>query len=284
MSAKSLIQLVAGVLLFLGVGVAPTATAAPVPAAGPAGTLAATPALPAAAPAKPGRKCRAKGAVTKTAKYGSMKCVKSGKKLVWRKLPAPPVPGTPATCTVAEKGFSYDADEAAASSGFVLANTSPDNDATSVSLTVNYYSGAAIVLTDVLRFTRIPAGASVVLGGDAQDLPTITDVGAFSQCGNKPPVAPVTLIGGTATVQATSVSDHRVLGQFTNSYPFRLSDDARITYVVRDAAGTIVGGGKTSPEASVPVGQAISWTHTNWGISPAANPASAQFSVEPVAG
>lgn len=270
------------VLAVAALGV-PAASATQTTAASAMAAVAAPSQMASAAAAKPGRKCATKGAISKTKKYGSLKCVKSGKKLVWKKLPAPPVPGVPATCTVTEKGFSYDADESAASSGFVLANSSPDNDATSVALTVNYYSGAAIVLTDVLRFNRIPAGAQVVLGGDAEDLPTITDVGAFSQCGNTPPTMPVTLIGGTAVVTTTSVVDHRVLGQFTNSYPYRLSDDARITYVVRDAAGAIVGGGRTTPAAPVPPGQSISWSHTNWGINPAAGAATAQFNVESAA-
>lgn len=72
----------------------------------------------------------------------------------------------------------------------------------------------------------------------------------------------------------------RVFGEFSNPYTRTMSSFARITVVVFDGTGTVIGGGFTFPDASVPPGGRIGFDTGVGGLT-AGQIASVQASVEP---
>jgi len=71
-----------------------------------------------------------------------------------------------------------------------------------------------------------------------------------------------------------------VIGEFSNPYTQTMSSLARITAVCFDAAGNVIGGGRSYPQAAVPPGGRIGFSVSVEGLS-ASQIASAQVSVEP---
>jgi hypothetical protein len=195
----------------------------------------------------------------------------------------PPSPPT-ATCTVAESGGTYRAENGAASVGIRLANTSPRFDATSGSVTVDFWSGATIVATEHRYVERIPAGQSVLVGFDSVSV--ASPVSAFTvspSCRSEPAGVVRSVIVGSGTTVPDGLGSIEVRGQFVNTYPFALSGLARIDYVTRGSDGKVNGGGFTFTFTPVPVGATRGWQTYNSAFSSGAAPASVEFTVEPEA-
>src|SRR5262249_11845534 len=145
--------------------------------------------------------------------------------------------------------------------GVVLHNVSPDEDAMSVSLTLNFLDANGLIVQSktVGSVGPIPAGSTYYWGG--RDFTSETaaplvrlDVVSIAvsreqpkAIGDLPPVANIHFADGTSTH-----SD--VLGQFTNPYTKTISSDASVTAVCFDAAGNVIGGGNGNPNADVTPG------------------------------
>jgi hypothetical protein len=185
---------------------------------------------------------------------------------------------------VEKSGFATEAGSSTrtVSYGIVLRNTSSSHDAWNVDVTVNILDGASRILeSDSMTIEVIPAESPYYHGGsaflNASDNPARLEIviqvrEGRSRSATLPPVANVRLGEefGEVTVQ----------GEVINSFDRTLSSLARITGVVLDQQGNVIGGDFTFPSSSIPPGQRIGFTLRISGIS-RAQAASAQVSVEP---
>src|SRR4051812_15520208 len=160
----------------------------------------------------------------------------------------------PAAVTVAveQSGFAVGATELGY--GVVLRDTSPSRDAVGVTVTVNVVDAANRVLrTDTSRISGIPAGATYYFGGDvsldAGAAPANLQVTARAESDQAKRLAAPPVNGLTAVADATGRTHLR--GALTNPSTKPLSSLTRISGVVLDAAGNVIGGGVTFPFAPV---------------------------------
>jgi hypothetical protein len=203
---------------------------------------------------------------------------------VTRRTPPPPAL---ATVAVDRTGFSVAATAAPPelSYGVVLRNSSPDRDAIGVTVTVNVVDAANGVLkTDTTQITGIPAATTYYLGNalslDAGAAPASLAVAVHVDSGQARRLAlpPIT------NVRAIDVSgEAHVDGEFSNPYTKPMSSFTRITSVVFDPAGNVIGGGVTFPAAPVPPSGRVTFDLPVVGVDPA-RIGSVQGSVEPTLG
>lgn len=183
-------------------------------------------------------------------------------------------------CEPVELGGSYRSSRGAASAGVRIHNGSSSLEATWVEVTVNFWSGDAIMATDSHYVELIPPGESALAGFEVFVDAPVSRLSAFVTCEKQPAGAVRHLISGNARTRADYFGDLEVFGQFRNPYPFRLSSLARIDYVTRGSDGTINGGGYTYPDSSVPSGATIGWQISNFALPGTMSPASVDFTVE----
>ena len=165
----------------------------------------------------------------------------------------------------------------------MLRNTSGDRDAGRVRVTVNAVDASnAVIKTDSTTIEVIPAGTTYYHGGwmfpdpatNPVRLETFVQVGeSRPKSASMPPVSNVAL-------GATFFGDAEVRGEVSNPSTRPLSGLARITVVVFDTGGNVLGGSFTYPSSAVPPGGRIGFSASVDGVS-LPQVASAQVSVEP---
>jgi hypothetical protein len=179
-------------------------------------------------------------------------------------------------CTGCDTYLSY---------GLVLQNTSPDEDALRVTLTLNFLDASGLIVhaATVYGVGPVPAGATYYFGGYYSDYKPATPVQvqlASAQVARSQKKA----IGGLPPVASVSVTDSsgsaHVLGEFTNPYTWTIPDYVDVTAVCFDAAGNVIGGGSGNPNASVTPGGRTGFDIPIRSLS-ASQIASAQVSVAP---
>ncbi len=219
-----------------------------------------------------------KGAGGCSVKLSTAKSVRA----VFSKLPPPPLP---ANVVLQKSGFSFTTDSGITDLGYglVLQNTSPDEDALNVAITVNVVDASNVIIeSDSNTIQAIPASSTYYFGDEMFPNGPATPAGlqVVIQTGSQalkslalPPVANVRLtdyiLGGT-----------EIDGEFSNPFQKPISGVARITGVIFDSAGNVIGGGFTFPNADVPPGSRIGFSIGVSSVQPV-RAASAQVSVEP---
>ena len=193
---------------------------------------------------------------------------------------APP----PATVVVVSSGFSQSSTSLTeVDYGVVLRNTSPDRDARNVQVTVNAVDATNAVLdTDAATVPTIPAGSTYYFGGRSRypgnavtaRLEVVAQVGESVAAGGPLPSA------ANVRIEPSALGGVEVLGEVKNTAASPLSSSARITAVLYDSHGKVVGGGYAYPGSDVPPGARIGFEVFARSVSSAAA-ATAQVSIEP---
>jgi hypothetical protein len=166
--------------------------------------------------------------------------------------------------------------------GIVLRNLSPDQDAIEVEVVVNAVDANNRILeSDSARLEAIPAVTTYYLGDyfalDLGATPAKLEISVRTEAGR----AKSLVLPPVANLRATDFyGDTQIAGEFSNPYTKPTSSLARITAVVFDAAGNVIGGGYTYPQASVAPGERIGFEITAYGVN-LALVGSIQASVEP---
>ncbi len=196
-------------------------------------------------------------------------------------VPAPP----PATVVVVSTGFSQASSTAntEVDYGIVLRNTSPDSDARNVHVTVNAVDAQNAVLdSNASTVLTIPAGSTYYFGGRSfySGSAVTTRVEAFAQVEESVATGGALPAAANVRLEPSSLGGVEVLGELRNTAATPLSSFARITAVLFDSHGKVVGGGSASPESDVPPGARIGFRLFATSVSPAVA-ASAQVSIEP---
>jgi hypothetical protein len=166
--------------------------------------------------------------------------------------------------------------------GVVLQNTSPDSDGKAVQVTISAVDAQDHIVKTVSTplFHGIPAGGTYYLGGSmvAPSTTARVDVLAFAASSE---AKQMTLPAATDVhIEPSDAGGVDVVGDVSNTGAATLSKLARITAVVFDANGDVVGGGWTGAGSNVPPGQSVGFTINVSSVAPAAA-ASAEVSVEP---
>lgn len=197
-------------------------------------------------------------------------------------------PTEPARVEIAKEGFSQRVRNGRreVSYGIVLANVSPQNDALSVSAHVNLLDATNTVLkTDVTTVSTIGAAAQHFLGGSVtipEGIPVST-LETIIRIGAQQPKA----------LKMPELTDYRILPspfdpgwvgavmfQAFNDEPLLLFSSPKISVVIFDASGNVIGGGTGFASASLAPGVRAQYDATG-GLSaiPSDRAASAGISV-----
>jgi len=160
----------------------------------------------------------------------------------------------PAAVTVAVEQAGFAVGGTQLGYGVVLRDTSSTRDAVGVTVTVNVVDAANRVLrTDTSRISGIPAGETYYFGGDvfldAGAAPASLQVTARAESDQAKRLAAPPVSGLTAVADAAGRTHLR--GALTNPSTKPMSSLTRISGVVFDAAGNVIGGGVTFPFAPV---------------------------------
>ncbi len=200
-------------------------------------------------------------------------------------LPPPPPPVVAAKLEIEKYGYAVESLYSIAVLGYgaVIRNVSPDEDAIGVAVLVNVIgSDGRILKSDSDSFEAIPAGTTYYAAGEilfdtlSPQVARIEVSVSFDEGAKKsvvlPPVSNIRVQEGFLGTQ--------VAGEIGNPYSKPLSDLARITAVVFDASGNVIGGGYDWPAAAVPPGGRIGFEVDVMGRT-VSEIGSAQVSVEP---
>ncbi len=166
--------------------------------------------------------------------------------------------------------------------GVVLHNTSTTLDAVDVTVTVNAVDASNVVVgTEGRIVSAIPAGATYYFGGSiihsASRATASLEVYTQVAVGGTPSLA----LPGNANVHVVAAgAGSQIAGDLVNTAGKTLSSAARVSGVVFDGAGNVIGGGGVFQPANVPPGQHAAFTITMPSV-PSAGAASAQVSAEP---
>jgi hypothetical protein len=170
--------------------------------------------------------------------------------------PQPPQESNTAQVVVRGQGFSQEGESL--SYGVVLRNVSPVEDALDVSVTTNFVDASGTILkTESETMNVIPASTTYYLGGNTYPesgsrvarLETDVTVGDRASASySLPKVSHVRLVNE----EYIGLSVH---GQVENTLDSPLSDFARISAVVFDSRGRVVGGGFTYLDAPLAPGR-----------------------------
>ncbi|MGZ8694838.1 MAG: FxLYD domain-containing protein [Gaiellaceae bacterium] len=167
--------------------------------------------------------------------------------------------------------------------GIVLRNTSPDRDARDVQVTVNALDAKNVVLDSAVdTVLTIPAGSTYYFGGQSHYPGTAVTarLDVFAQVGESVAVAGALPAAANVRIEPSSLGGVEVLGEVRNTAGLPLSSLARITAVLYDGQGKVVGGGYAYPESDVPPGARIGFEVFVRSV-PSSVAASAQVSIEP---
>lgn len=181
----------------------------------------------------------------------AVQCGSAGSAVSTLRVTRPTAP--PAAAIAVDKaGFSVAGTELGY--GVVLRDTSPTRDVLGVTVTVNVVDAANHVLrTDTSVISGIAAGSTYYFGGDvfldAGAVPASLQVTARAAGDQARRLDPPPVLGLTAAADAAGKT--HVHGTLTNPSAKPMSSLARISGVVFDAAGNVIGGGVTFPGAPV---------------------------------
>lgn len=163
-------------------------------------------------------------------------------------------PTIPARITIKNSGFSQRVRSTTryVSYGIELANTSPENDALDVTVLVNFLDATnRVVDTTSQRVPAVGAGTVYYLGGSTTipDASPVSKLEIVTRLGGQAPKRKLGPAFADIIVQAQK-SDPAwvgaVVGQITNDHPSMLLRSTRISAVLYDSAGVIIGGGSGS--------------------------------------
>lgn len=171
---------------------------------------------------------------------------------------------TTATCDVTNYGFSAAAN-GSTSYGVELSNRSPVLSATSVELSVAFIDGAGNTLrTEGVYAMSIPPGGSVI-EGDSFRVSGVASIRIDALCDSSTEAIPPLLRGQATSItpRNSSIYPTEISGVIQNTTGFIISDFSRISFLTRNAAGAITGGGRTYPDAFIPVGATSPWSTTS---------------------
>jgi|1186.fasta_scaffold01376_2 hypothetical protein len=182
----------------------------------------------------------------------AVKCGRAGSAFGSFKVTRRTTPPAAVMVAVEKSGFSVAGTELGY--GVVLRDTSATRDAVGVTVTVNVVDAANRVLrTDTSHLSGIPAGSTYYFGGDvfldAGSAPASLQVSVRTEGDQPKRLAGPQVAGLTATADAAGrVHLH---GELTNTATQPMSSLTRISGVVFDTAGNVIGGGVTFPTAPV---------------------------------
>ena len=194
--------------------------------------------------------------------------------------------------TIADQGYSQRPSSFGSSStvsyGIVLQNPSPSEDAKDVTVLVNFLDGTGRVLQSATTDVSAIAAASSFNLGDSETLPTQTAVARLEivvQTGSYVPHA----LHQPALENVAIVTDSfdprwvdSVTGAVVNDDPTDVLTYARLSIVLFDAAGHVVGGGTGSMFMSLPPGtRAFFSASSGFSAIPIGNASVAAISITP---
>ena len=179
----------------------------------------------------------------------SVSCARAGR--VSRVITVAGAPTEPARVEVEKEGFSQrvKSGRREVSYGIVLANVSPENDALNVSVHVNLLDTTnTVLMTEVTKVTSIGAQAQHFLGGSTsipEGIP-VSSLEIIVRIGAQEPKA----------LKSPQLSDYRILPsrfepgwvgavlfQALNDEPLLVFSSPKVSTVIFDSAGNVIGGG-----------------------------------------
>lgn len=175
-------------------------------------------------------------------------CARAGK--VSRTFAVVGPAAAPARVIVQKTGFSQRvrATSRTVSYGIELANPSPENDALDVTVLVNFVDATnRVVDTDTTRVTAVGAAGHFYLGGytSIPDASPVSKLEIVTRIGGQSPKRKLGPAYADVLVQAQK-SDPAwvgaVVGQVLNDHPTMLLTRTKISTVIYDSAGNVVGG------------------------------------------
>jgi len=178
----------------------------------------------------------------------AVSCGKAGKSSRGFTVAGPP--SAPARVVVLKNGFSQRVvyTTRRVSFGAELSNPSPENDALSVDVQVNFIDATnRVVQTEHLAVAAIGAGTVYYLGGSTNipDATPVSKLEVVTRVGGQQPQKKLGPASSDILVQAQVYEPAwtaAVVGQVTNDHPTMLLRATQISAVVYDSAGNIIGG------------------------------------------
>lgn len=178
----------------------------------------------------------------------AVSCGKAGKSARTFTVAGPP--SAPARVVVVKNGFSQRVvfTTRRISFGAELSNPSPENDALSVDVQVNFIDATnRVVQTEHVNVAAIGAGTVYYLGGSTSipDATPVSKLEVVTRIGGQQPKKKLGPASSDILVQAQSYEPAwtgAVVGQITNDHPTMLLRTTQISAVVYDSAGSIIGG------------------------------------------
>ncbi len=178
----------------------------------------------------------------------AVSCGKAGKSSRAFTVAGPP--SAPARVVVLKNGFSQRVvfTTRRVSFGAELSNPSPENDALSVDVQVNFIDATnRVVQTEHVAVAAIGAGTVYYLGGSTSipDATPVSKLEVVTRIGGQQPKKKLGPASSDVLVQAQVYEPAwaaAVVGQVTNDHPTMLLRSTQISAVVYDSAGNIIGG------------------------------------------
>ena len=178
----------------------------------------------------------------------AVSCGKAGKSARTFTVVGPP--SAPARVIVLKNGFSQRVvfTTRRVSFGAELSNPSPENDALSVDVQVNFIDATnRVVQTEHVDVAAIGAGTVYYLGGSTNipDATPVSKLEVVTRIGGQQPKKKLGPASSDILVQAQLYEPAwtaAVVGQVTNDHPTMLMRTTQISAVVYDSAGNIIGG------------------------------------------
>ena len=178
----------------------------------------------------------------------AVSCGKAGKSSRAFTVAGPP--SAPARVVVLKNGFSQRVvyTTRRVSFGAELSNPSPENDALSVDVQVNFIDATnRVVQTEHLSVAAIGAGTVYYLGGSTNipDATPVSKLEVVTRIGGQQPKKRLGPASSDILVQAQVYEPAwtaAVVAQVTNDHPTMLLRSTQISAVVYDSAGNIIGG------------------------------------------
>jgi hypothetical protein len=167
--------------------------------------------------------------------------------------------------------------------GIVLRNVSRDEAALNVTVVVNFVDAANRILkTETNYVEAIPADSVFYYGfpGYLSDSATVSKLETRVQIGQSDRRSFSIPTVSNVRISADPYLGTRVAGEFSNPSTRTLSGLARISAVIFDQTGRVVGGGRTYPDAPLPPGARAGFEIWASATPPGAA-ARAAISVEP---
>lgn len=187
---------------------------------------------------------------------------------------------TRATCDVAEQGFTAGVNRYFNSPGDLtygvrLVNASPALTATRVELAVSFFDASGTLLKTISDIAYdIPPGGETVTGLSSLRsydgaLPGVASMRIQARCQSEVDQQYGFTPGQAAWMRADRNNVLEFGGTITNSQSFTMdSRNSGLNFVIRDAAGNIIGGGGAGLDAFAPPAGQTTWSKTNEVIPP----------------